>query len=45
MFQSLKRDVAFFHKEEGATHVIVACEFQSLKRDVAFFHHNVSQHS
>ncbi len=37
MFQSLKRDVAYFHHNEHMA-VIWAIAFQSLKRDVAYFH-------
>ncbi len=37
MFQSLKRDVAFFHATAPAK-VRGVAPFQSLKRDVAFFH-------
>ncbi len=37
MFQSLKRDVAYFHSNDKH-YFLTIDEFQSLKRDVAYFH-------
>src|SRR6266567_2311775 len=40
MFQSLKRDVAFFHMKISRSGFVLVM-FQSLKRDVAFFHYGI----
>ncbi len=38
LFQSLKRDVAYFHALIAGGDAAVQYLFQSLKRDVAYFH-------